>query len=132
MLKYAQFLQEQMVDTNIPLWKGKIKSEDEKTWRHDLSMKDEFVDMVTYNDFDDGQETEIDVSELKTYQSSLVKEKLEKFEEKYDSEGGVTKPPVVYELEDGTKLLHDGNHRVAAALNKGAKNIVVELRKCAK
>ena len=130
MLKYAQFLQEQMIETNIPLWKGNVKANEEKAARHDLSMKDQFVDILTQNDFQsEGDTEEIPISKLRTYQSTLIKEKLGKFEQKYDDEGGVSKPPIVYELADGTCLLHDGNHRVAAALSKGAENITVEMRK---
>ena len=128
MIKFSQFLNEEIVPTNIPLWKRSKSKTEEKKVRHDLAMKDDFVDILTKHNFqENGDTVSVSPADLVTYQSTLIKEKLDKFIKKEKSKS----LPVVYELADGTKLLHDGNHRVAAAIQRKDETINVELRKLA-
>lgn len=64
-------------------------------------------------------EQKIDPRELKTVQSTLRKENLIRLMELPESELSGGSPITVYLLPDGSKVLKDGNHRVAAMLYAG-------------
>ena len=126
MLGYEDLTDDNRVFTPIPLWRQ--NADDVPQLRHDLKMKDEFVELLVDNYFRYTRIEEIALSRLVTYQSVLDGRKLEKFIGSLGSGGKDWKPPLVFDLPDGTLLLHDGNHRVAAARELGYSRVEVLIR----
>lgn len=99
-----------------------------EAYEHDLEQRDKLLELFdTYDKYKIGRQT-IPLSNLFTYQSTVVKEAVEKYAESFDLElYNKGEPATVFKLPDGSYLLKDGNHRVNAAILAGVKELPFQL-----
>ena len=109
----------------ISQWKGSGKNINsfEDALVYDVKRKDEFLDLFLDYEKTAAVEKTLQLSEIKTYQTSVYTDQVNLFIDKFDLEEYKKDLPVVFKLPDGTLLLKDGNHRVNAAIINGIKEL---------
>lgn len=99
-----------------------------EAYEHDLEQRDKLLELFDdYDKYKIGVQ-KIPLSSLSTYQSTVVKEAVEKYAESFSLElYNKGEPATVFKLPDGSYLLKDGNHRVNAAILAGVKELPFQL-----
>jgi len=103
----------------------------DKANTHDLAQYQKWVDKLSDNNWTDFEIKTIPIDKLYSHQSFFEKDAVMKMAKDFDLEkfaAGGKGLPRVYQLEDGTFMLTDGNHRVNAAILNGIKEIPVRLK----
>jgi len=104
----------------------------ENVIEYDLKRREKFIDLFLDHTKSDEVIQNLDLSKLKSYQTTVFTKQVNDMIVKFDQELYKKDKAIVFKLSDGTLLLKDGNHRVNAAKLSGLKNldfIVIELIK---
>jgi hypothetical protein len=115
------------------MWTNRLPKTYKDSVNIDLADRDRLLDITLASNIKESVVKSIPLSKIRTYQGLVERERVNAMAldfslAEYKKKGRA----VLFQLPDGSYLLHDGNHRVGAAMSSGLKDLEFEVRKLVK